>query len=173
MPGLDTASRVYPTCGAPPTVSKHVPPSHELDVLPGEPPENVYLQHQILGWKGAKLELEQTQLENKREELGQRIEEARKRQEAEPPRANEGTNWSTSPPAGPAQQLEAQRRQIEGAIEILKREVARRFLLGFRKEQLRTFHQDKKKIIRMKKIMLRKSFQVLTQVLLVEVGYSC
>ena len=67
MPGLDTASRVYPTCGAPPTVSKHVPPSHELDVLPGEPPENVYLQHQILGWKGAQLELEQTQLENKRD----------------------------------------------------------------------------------------------------------
>ena len=31
MPGLDTASRVYPTCGAPPTVSKHVPPSHELE----------------------------------------------------------------------------------------------------------------------------------------------
>src|SRR5262249_42566060 len=39
------------------------------------------------------------------------------------------------------------RRQIEDAIEILKREVARRFLLGFRKEQLRTFHQKRKEII--------------------------
>jgi hypothetical protein len=95
------------------------------NALPGD--ENEYFRHQreILEWKGVQLEAEQKRLENRREELRQR---------------------SASNPASPAQELEGQLRQIERAIEILKSEVERRFLLGFRKEQLRTFQQVRKTI---------------------------